>query len=86
MQTNSNGDVWKIAFELLNSSGLEYKILAIDGGQCVVFRNSTQYNIPSLNNEFSSLNYDYFFENFKKLPILDLDSGMQWISQRLKKQ
>ena len=24
--------------------------------------------------------------DFKKLPILDLDSGMQWISQRLKKQ
>ncbi len=86
VQTNWNGDVWKIAFELLNSSGLEYKILAIDGGQCVVFRNSTQYNIPSLSNEFSHLDYDYFFENFKKLPILDLDSGMQWISQRLKKQ
>ena len=86
VQTNWNGDVWKIAFELIDSKGIEYKILTIDGGQCVIFKNSGRYHIPNLAREFKNLNYDYFFHNFNKLSTLDVDEGTNWIRERLSKK
>ncbi len=83
VQTDWNGDVWKIAFELSHSKGIDYRILTIDGGQCVIFKNSSEYFIPNLANKLNNLNYDYFFNNFNKLATLDLDNGTNWIREYL---
>tara|TARA_S200000501_G_C20851162_1_gene755702 strand:- start:100 stop:864 length:765 start_codon:yes stop_codon:yes gene_type:complete len=83
VQTNWNGDIWKIAFELVKSEGIDYRIIPIDGGQCVIFKNSNEYYIPDLGSEYKDLDYDYFFNNFNKLSVIDLDSGLRWISESL---
>jgi len=83
VQTDWNGDVWKIAFELVKSKGIDFRIIAIDGGQCVIFKNSNKYYIPDSFNEFKDLNYDFYFENFNKLPVINLEVGLKWIKERI---
>ena len=83
VQTNWNGDIWKIAFELVESSGIDFRIIKIDGGQCVIFKNKKQFIIPDLYMKNKDLDFDYLFENFKKLPVIELDSGLKWISEKL---
>ena len=85
VQTNWNGDIWKIAFELVESNGIDFRIITIDGGQCVIFKNKKQYFIPDLYMQNKDLDFDYLFENFNKLPVIDLDSGLKWISEKLDK-
>ena len=83
VQTNWNGDIWKIAFELVESNGIDFRIITIDGGQCVIFKNKKHYFIPDLYLQNKDLDFDYLFENFKKLPVIELDSGLKWISEKL---
>ena len=83
VQTNWNGDVWKIAYELINSQGIDFRIIAIDGGQCVVFKDSNNFHIPCLHKELQDLNFDYLYNNLNKLPIIDLNKGLNWIREKL---
>ena len=83
VQKNWNGDVWKIAYELINSEGIDFKIISIDGGQCVVFKESNNFYIPCLFKELKSQNFDYFHQNFNKLPIIELDEGFDWIKNKI---
>ena len=49
----------------------------------MIFKNKKQYFIPDLYMQNKDLDFDYLFENFKKLPVIELDSGLKWISEKL---
>ncbi len=83
VQTQWNGDIWKISFELLNAKGIEFKILTIDGGQCVIFRKNEKTFLPDYYEDFKDLNFDYLYENFSRLPITNLEEGLNWIKESL---
>ena len=83
VQTQWNGDIWKISFELLNAKGLDFKILTIDGGQCVIFKIQKETFIPDYYNEFKDLSFQYLYENFDSLPIIDIEKGLKWIKSKL---
>ena len=85
VQTFWNGDIWKIAFELAESQGISYRLITIDGGQCVILKDSESYFIPDLEKELLNRDFDYFFNNFKKLSVLNLDEGLSWIKGMLEK-
>ena len=85
VQTQWNGDIWKISFELLNAKGIEFRILTIDGGQCVIFKKQKETFIPDSYNEFKDLSFEYFFNNFSSLPIINLENGLNWLKVNLAK-
>lgn len=86
VQTRWNGDVWKLLFDLPLLKGIEYRVLLIDSGQCVVFPKSK----IEITDEFSNSNmekfqFDYFYEHFKEIPTLELDEGLSWIEGNMTK-
>ncbi len=83
VQTQWNGDIWKISFELLNAKGLEFRILTIDGGQCVIFKKQKETYIPDSYDEFKDLPFQYLYENFDLLPTVDIENGLKWIENNL---
>ena len=83
VQTQWNGDIWKISFELLNAKGIEFRILTIDGGQCVIFKKQKETFIPDSYDEFKDLPFQYLYENFNLLPTIDIEKGLKWIKSKL---
>ena len=76
------GDVWKVAFELIETKGVEFKIIEIDNGVGVVKINS-EYS--GLNNKISTLEkkqFDYFYEKKKQLPIISWEEAVEWIDSK----
>ncbi len=83
VQSDWNGDVWKISFELLKSVGIKFKLITIDGGQCVIFKEKEKPFIPDFYEEFNNLKFDYFYNNVNKLPIINHIEGLDWIISNL---
>ena len=79
VQSDWNGDVWKISFELLKSVGIKFKLITIDGGQCIIFKEKEKPLIPDFYEKFNNLKFDYFYNNINKLPIIDHIEGLDWI-------
>lgn len=82
VQSNWNGDIWKIAFELINADGISFKLLAIDGGQCVIFKNKSKLDIPDYYPKLKDLSFEYLYENYNRLPIVELEKGLKWIKKQ----
>ena len=81
LQNVWTGDVWKVAFELAQTNGIEFKILKIDHG-VGMFRVLIQdVQVPDLANELGDKRFLYLFENFHHLPVVEYDEGRLWIQQ-----
>ena len=74
------GDVWKVAFELANSEEIEFRIIRIDFGIGVIRKLSNQVNIKDFREDLNSKQYDYFYDNFDKLPVIDWDAAQGWLN------
>ena len=86
VQTQWNGDVWKISFELLNAKGIKFKILTIDRGQCLIFKKQKETFIPDFYDKFKDLPFQYLYENFNSLPIIDFEEGLKLIKSELNRK
>lgn len=72
------GDVWKVAFDLLKASNIDFKIVAIDLGVGIVRKTSENYSLPRMSEELTGQGFSYFYQNQGKLPIIDWDEFTQW--------
>ena len=79
VQGTWTGDVWKLAFELIQSKDIDFKILEIDYGVCVMRPVATNAKIVDLSDDLSVRQFDYFHKNIKKLPICSWEDGVRWI-------
>lgn len=75
-----NGDCYKFAFELLNKN-LDFEILNIDEG-ILVLRNDVTINFIAsmesvVDEEFNDITFNYYLENYQKLPIIEFDDLMR---------
>jgi len=73
------GDVWKVAFELIETKGIEFKILKIDQGVGVIKvinKNTLLKNSTSL---LKSKQFSYYYDNLNKLPIIEWLDAQQWL-------
>jgi hypothetical protein len=77
------GDVWKLAFELVQSPELEFKLLKIDHGVGVVRVLKDGARLADRQAELADKRFDYFFANIAKLPTIDWKAGRDWIEQHL---
>ena len=86
VQTRWNGDVWKFLFDLKKLDCIEFNVILIDSGQCVVFPTGA----VALEEEFFSKDLDneqfnYLHENINDIPKLELNEGLKWIEKILKR-
>ena len=75
------GDVWKVAFEIMQSKGLDFKIVSIDYGVGIIKVNNNKAILKDFRKELKDVKVNYYFDNFKKLPIVDWNEAIDWISE-----
>ncbi len=73
------GDVWKVAFELSKTEGIDFKIIKIDNGVGVLSLTNNTPSLVDLTNELSDKRFSYFYENIAKLPIVEWNDCQNWL-------
>jgi len=73
------GDVWKVAFELLQTEGIEFKILKIDHGVGVIKVTNLNTVLKDLRGELKDKEFDYYYDNLNKLPITEWSDAQAWL-------
>ncbi len=73
------GDVWKVAFELAQTEGLEFKILRMDFGIGVVKASKRRVALKDLSDELRDKEYAFFYENIGRLPIVEWEGAQRWL-------
>jgi len=78
------GDVWKIAFELVQTEGIEFKILKIDYGVGVIKvekpgPNKQIVELKDFREELLHKQFSYYYDNLNKLPIIEWSDAQNWL-------
>jgi hypothetical protein len=73
------GDVWKVAFELAKTEGIEFKILKIDHGVGVIKVLNKEAQLKDLKSELSNKQFGYFYDNLSKLPVVEWENAQDWL-------
>ena len=74
-----NGDVWKVAFELIQTEGIDFRILRIDNGVGVIKVLKKNVTLKNLGNEISQKQFSYYYENLNKLPLVEWEEVQDWL-------
>lgn len=83
IQSLWTGDVWKLLFDLNKIKSLNYKVLLIDSGQCVVFPENLILTDEFFSNKMANKEFDYFYNHFEDIPTIELKDGLDWIKNSL---
>jgi hypothetical protein len=78
------GDVWKVAFELSQTEGIEFKILKIDYGVGVIKPLRKDVKLTDLTNELLGKQFSYYYDNISKLPIVEWHDAQDWLRSQKK--
>ena len=81
--TNGNwtGDVWKLAFELHNMPGIDFRIVEIDNGVGVIRKtNLYREDYFSSPNRIDNEKYSYFTDHKSQLPIITWRQFTSWVT------
>ena len=73
------GDGWKVAFELAETRGLDFRLLTIDHGVVIVRPGLEAVCLADCRAALRDLRFDYLHRNFDRLPVLDFGAGRAWI-------
>jgi hypothetical protein len=73
------GDVWKVAFELAQTEGIEFKILKIDCGVGVIKVIRQEVELKNLMGELLPKEFSYYYDNLNKLPIIEWQEAQTWL-------
>lgn len=73
------GDVWKVAFELSRTTGIDFKILKIDCGVGVLRLTGEHPTLADLTAELSDQPFSYFYEHHSELPIVEWNDAQDWL-------
>lgn len=73
------GDVWKVAFELASTTGIEFKLVKIDAG-IGLFRVTDPHAILNdMGETLQNKRFQYLYENVNRLPLIEWDEAYRWI-------
>src|SRR5579871_460305 len=73
------GDVWKVAFELAQTEGIEFKILKIDHGVGVIKALRKNVKLKDLTAELFDQEFSYYYDNLNRLPIVEWHEAQDWL-------
>lgn len=74
------GDVWKVAFELSKTEGIEFKIIKIDHGVGVVKVLNSNVELKNLFEHLVTKEFSYYYDNLANLPIIEWSDAQDWLS------
>lgn len=66
------GDVWKLAFDLMDNPGIKFNILNIDHGVGVIKKIEENAEL-TLSSNFGSESYSFYADNRHKLPVIEFN-------------
>lgn len=73
------GDVWKVCFEIAQSNGIDFKVVKIDHGVGVFRITGEQPKLVDLTKELRGEEFDYFYKNLDRLPVIDWQDFVKWL-------
>ncbi len=73
------GDVWKVAFEIMRTHGLDFRIVFIDHGVGLVKVAPDHAPLADLRDELAEARFGYLYENVSELPLRSWDEAIAWI-------
>jgi hypothetical protein len=79
LQGEWTGNVWKVAFELTDTEGIEFKIFKIDYGVGVLRAVNRNVQVSDLTDELGDKQFSYLIQNLHRLPLVEYDEGRMWI-------
>lgn len=74
-----------MAFELIKTDGIEFKILKIDCGVGVIKVLNRNTQLKDLREELSFKEFDFYYENLTELPIIHWNEAQEWLKKLNKK-
>ncbi|MGI8840701.1 MAG: class I SAM-dependent methyltransferase [Caulobacteraceae bacterium] len=77
------GDGWKVAFELIASPDVDFRLLAIDHGVGVVRVLVDRPRLADLRADLLPRRFAWLHEHFAQLPVVGYDEGRAWIEALL---
>ncbi|HEY1448014.1 MAG TPA: class I SAM-dependent methyltransferase [Caulobacteraceae bacterium] len=73
------GDGWKAAFELIASTGVDFRLVAIDHGVGIIRVLNEATSLADRQAELSPLRFAWFRDHFDELPVVDWPTAEAWI-------
>jgi hypothetical protein len=73
------GDVWKVAFELSQTEGIDFEILRIDCGVGVFRVLKKDVELKDLTRELRDKQFSYYYDNITRLPLIDWKDAQEWL-------
>ncbi len=74
------GDVWKVAFELAQTPGIEFRLARIDHGVGVLRKlTSGPIRLTDLRSDLDDRHFTYYFDNLASLPVTNFEDVAKWI-------
>ncbi len=74
------GDVWKVAFELAKTDGIELRLLKIDQGVAAFKLTKSNPQLVDMQAELIPTQFAYFYENISQLPLASWEDSFSWLS------
>jgi SAM-dependent methyltransferase len=73
------GDVWKVAFELARTAGVEFKIVKVDNGVGVFRMTGSDPILADRAGDLGAAQFSFLYENISKLPLVEWNEARDWI-------
>jgi hypothetical protein len=77
------GDGWKVAFELIASPDVDFRLIAIDHGIGVLRVLADRPRLADLREDLMARRFAWLHEHFAQLPVVGYDEGRAWIEAHL---
>jgi hypothetical protein len=75
------GDVWKVAFELASSPGIDFRLVKIDCGVGVFRLTDPRALLVDRRAELERERFAFLYDNLQALPLVDWPEAYRWIRQ-----
>jgi hypothetical protein len=80
------GDCWKLAVELIQAKGVEFKILEIDYGVGLLKKTSSEWSVPDLSEYLLKAEFELYVEELDTFPIISFEDAVSYIKEKTKVQ
>lgn len=75
------GGGWKVGFELLETAGIDFRIVKIDHGVGVIHVEKPGTPLADLSGSLGEAQFPYFYENHSRLPLTSWEEAQPWLRQ-----
>jgi predicted O-methyltransferase YrrM len=72
------GDVWKAAFDMQATPGLDFRIVLIDNGCLVIRAPEPRLTLADRRSEMTGATFDFLYDHIGELPLANWDEFRNW--------